>query len=137
MAFSPKVRPVRVTAEQWTLHFLLSTVEQTAWSLSVNTDIKVFVRQDSTQCSSVLPNPCFSDNTVCLEVFRLLPCSLKQRSNPKKIMVYGTHRVGRMLSFFLQSLALGLPQPLTHRRVCPPPFGSKGRGTLAGERGGG
>jgi hypothetical protein len=40
---------------------------------------------------------------------------------------------------FLQSSELGLPQPLTRRRVCPvcPPFGSGGRGTLAGERGGG
>jgi hypothetical protein len=44
-------------------------------------------------------------------------------------------RVGRVLSFFLQSLELGLPQPLTRRRVCPLPFGSGGRGTLAGERG--
>jgi len=37
----------------------------------------------------------------------------------------------------LQSSELGLPQPLTWRRLCPPPFGSGGRGTLAGERGGG
>jgi hypothetical protein len=36
---------------------------------------------------------------------------------------------------FLQSSKLGLTQPLTRRRVCPPPwFG--GRGTLAVERGG-
>ncbi len=34
---------------------------------------------------------------------------------------------------FLQSSELGLPQPLTRSRVCPP--GSGGRGTLAGERG--
>jgi hypothetical protein len=27
---------------------------------------------------------------------------------------------------FLQSSELGLPQPLTRRRVCPPPFGSGG-----------
>ncbi len=31
--------------------------------------------------------------------------------------------------------SLGLPQPLTRRRVCPLPFGSGGRGTLAGGRG--
>jgi hypothetical protein len=37
---------------------------------------------------------------------------------------------------FLQSSELGLPPPLTRRRVCPPP-GSGGRGTLAGEKGGG
>jgi hypothetical protein len=36
---------------------------------------------------------------------------------------------------FLQSSEMGLPQPLTRRRVCPP-FSSGGRGTLAGERGG-
>ncbi len=39
---------------------------------------------------------------------------------------------------FLQSSELGLPQPLTRRRVCnlpPPPPGSCGRGTLAGETG--
>jgi hypothetical protein len=35
---------------------------------------------------------------------------------------------------FLLSSELGLPQPLTRRRVCPPP-GSGGRGTVAGERG--
>jgi hypothetical protein len=38
---------------------------------------------------------------------------------------------------FLQSSELGLPQPLNRRPVSPPPFGSGGRGTLAGERGGG
>jgi hypothetical protein len=31
------------------------------------------------------------------------------------------HRVGRVPSFFSSS-ELGLPQPLTRRRVCPPPF---------------
>ncbi len=36
---------------------------------------------------------------------------------------------------FLKSLALGLPQPLTRRRECPPPPGFGGKGTLAGERG--
>jgi hypothetical protein len=35
---------------------------------------------------------------------------------------------------YLKSSELGLPQPLTRRRVCPPP-GSGGRGTHAGERG--
>jgi hypothetical protein len=36
---------------------------------------------------------------------------------------------------FLQSSELGLPQPLTRRRVCPLPSPrSGGRGTLAGER---
>jgi hypothetical protein len=34
---------------------------------------------------------------------------------------------------FLKSSKLGLPQPLTRRRLGPPP-GSGGRGTLAGER---
>jgi hypothetical protein len=40
---------------------------------------------------------------------------------------------------YLQSSEWGLPQPLTRRQECPPPprFGSGGRGTLAGERGGG
>ncbi len=42
------------------------------------------------------------------------------------------HRVGRVLSF----PELGLPQPLTRSRVCPP-LGSGGRGTLTGDRGGG
>ncbi len=44
------------------------------------------------------------------------------------------HRVGRVL--FLHSLELGLPQPLTRRRACPPPptFGPGG-GTLACRRG--
>jgi hypothetical protein len=38
---------------------------------------------------------------------------------------------------FLLSSELGLPQPLARRRVRTPTFGSGGRGTLAGERGGG
>jgi hypothetical protein len=38
---------------------------------------------------------------------------------------------------FLQSSELGLPYPLSRRRVCPPALWSGGRGTLAGERGGG
>ncbi len=45
------------------------------------------------------------------------------------------HRVDRVLSF---SPVVGIVTPLTRRRVCPPPFfSSGGRGTLAGERGGG
>ncbi len=36
---------------------------------------------------------------------------------------------------FLQSSELGLPQPLTRRRVCPPPPGSGGRGTHSGKSG--
>ncbi len=37
------------------------------------------------------------------------------------------HRVGRVQAF-LQSSELGLPQPLTHRRVCPPPLWFRGEG---------
>ncbi len=38
--------------------------------------------------------------------------------------VYTAHRVGRVLSLFLQSSELGLPQPLTHagERAPPPPL---------------
>ncbi len=36
---------------------------------------------------------------------------------------------------FLQSSEMGLPQPLTRRASVPPPPGSGGKGTLAGERG--
>jgi hypothetical protein len=32
-------------------------------------------------------------------------------------------------NLFLQSSKLGLPHPLTRKRVCPSPFGSGGRGT--------
>ncbi len=38
------------------------------------------------------------------------------------------------VKLFLQSSELDLPQPLARRRVCPPPAGSGGRGTLAGDR---
>jgi hypothetical protein len=34
---------------------------------------------------------------------------------------------------FLQSSEMGHPQPPTRRRVCPPPFGSGGAHSLAGE----
>jgi hypothetical protein len=40
----------------------------------------------------------------------------------------GKYRVGRVLSFFSSPRNLGLPQPLTCRRVCPPPP-VLGRGT--------
>jgi hypothetical protein len=39
------------------------------------------------------------------------------------------------VKLFIKSSEFGLPQPLTRRRVCPPPPGSGGRGTFAGERG--
>jgi hypothetical protein len=47
------------------------------------------------------------------------------------------HRVGRVLSF---SPVVGIgtpPTPHPQANVPPPPLGSGGRGTLAGERGGG
>jgi len=44
------------------------------------------------------------------------------------------HRVGRVLSIF-SSRRNWTPPTLTRRRVCPPPPGSRGKGTLAGERG--
>jgi hypothetical protein len=50
----------------------------------------------------------------------------------------GWHHRRQSAKLFLQSseLGLSLPQPLTRRRVCPPPSpGSGGSGTLAGERG--
>ncbi len=51
-----------------------------------------------------------------------LTCGLQSRQSAK---------------LFLQSSELGLLQPLTPRRMYPPPFGSGGRVALAGERGGG
>jgi hypothetical protein len=55
------------------------------------------------------------------------------------LRVWSHHRVSRQSAKpFLKSSGLGLPQPLTHRRVCSPtplvPPGSGGRGTLAGDR---
>jgi hypothetical protein len=49
---------------------------------------------------------------------------------------YCTSQSRQNAKLFLLSLELGLPQPLTPGYVCPPPFGTGGRGTLAGERGG-
>jgi hypothetical protein len=46
-----------------------------------------------------------------------------------------THRVGRVPSFS-PVVGIGTP-PTPHPQVRMPPFGSGGRGTLAGERGGG
>jgi hypothetical protein len=45
------------------------------------------------------------------------------------------HRVDRVLGFF-SSRPNWAHHPLTRRRVCPPPFGSEGRDTLACELGG-
>jgi hypothetical protein len=47
------------------------------------------------------------------------------------------HRLGRVLIFFSSRRNWNSPQPLTRRRMCPPPFGTGGRGTLAGVRGSG
>jgi hypothetical protein len=47
----------------------------------------------------------------------------------------GSHRVGRVLSFFLQSSELGLPHLLTRRRVGLPLVPGGGGGTLACGRG--
>jgi hypothetical protein len=46
------------------------------------------------------------------------------------------HRVGRVLIFF-SSRRNWAPPTITRRRECPLPFGTGGRGTLTGERGGG
>jgi hypothetical protein len=45
-----------------------------------------------------------------------------------------TPQSSQSAKLFVQSSELGLPQPLTRTRVCPPPL-HRGRGTLAGERG--
>ncbi len=50
------------------------------------------------------------------------------------VPVYCTHRVGRVVSFF-PVVGIGTSPTPHPRQVCPPPFGSGGRGTLAGERG--
>jgi hypothetical protein len=48
------------------------------------------------------------------------------------------HRVGRVLSFFSSRRNWDSPNPSPAGECsAPPPFGSGGRGTLAGERGGG
>ncbi len=48
---------------------------------------------------------------------------------------YLTHRVGRVLSFFSRRRNWDSPNPSPAGEWAPPPFGSGGRGTLAGERG--
>jgi hypothetical protein len=70
----------------------------------------------------------------------------REREKPGKVMLcnghdllwaYGVdHRVGRVLSFFSSRRNWDSPTPHPQAFV-PPPFGSGGRGTLAGERGGG
>ncbi len=48
--------------------------------------------------------------------------------------VHRYHRVGRGLSFFLQSSELGRPHLLTRRRMCPPLGpGGEGAHSLGGE----
>ncbi len=59
-------------------------------------------------------------------------------SNPHLLYakIWGNKTQRRQSSkLFLRSSELGLPQPITRRRVCPPRPSSGGRGTLAGERG--
>jgi hypothetical protein len=68
---------------------------------------------------------------------RTVTSSLKELSmdQPGKRVGAGGPQSKQSAKLFLQSSELGLPQPLTRRRVCPPPFGSGGRGILSGERG--
>jgi hypothetical protein len=49
---------------------------------------------------------------------------------------YCYHRVGRVLSFFSSRRNWDSPNPSPAGECVPPLFGSVGRGTLAGERGG-
>jgi hypothetical protein len=58
------------------------------------------------------------------------------RSSPPPSGKGGGAQSRQSAKLFLQSSELGLPQPLTRRRVCPPPLVPGGRGTLTGERGG-
>jgi hypothetical protein len=62
-----------------------------------------------------------------------------KRSNKLLNFVLYSHRVDKSAKLFLQSSELGLPNPLTRRRVCaPPPFGfffGGGAHSLAGEEG--
>ncbi len=51
-------------------------------------------------------------------------------------MYCSVHRVGRVLSFFSNRRNWDSPNP-SPAGECAPSFGSVGRGTLAGERGGG
>ncbi len=69
---------------------------------------------------------------------------LGKMSQPAQIIEKGNlaQRTGAPQSrqsakLFLQSSELGLPQPITGRRGLPPPLQFRGRGTFAGERGGG
>ncbi len=47
------------------------------------------------------------------------------------------HRVGRVLSFYSSRRNWDSPDPSPAGEYAPPPFGTGGRGTLAGEKGGG
>ncbi len=49
--------------------------------------------------------------------------------------MYSRHRIGRVLSFFSSRRNWDSPNPSTAGECTPPPHGSGGRGTLAGERG--
>ncbi len=70
----------------------------------------------------------------------------KKKKNVSKICVFTLEGLRNSVDIvlerlLLQSSELGLPHPLTRRRVCLPPFGSGGRGgaqrTRLRERGGG
>ncbi len=60
---------------------------------------------------------------------------------PEAVFVFailrGDSQSRQSVKLFLQSSELGHPQPLARKRVPPPPFGSGGRSTLAGEKVGG
>ncbi len=65
----------------------------------------------------------------------VLACPCMYVSLKVYVSMFRNHRVGRVLSFFLQSSESRLPHPPCCRRVCHPPFGPGGGDahSLAGE----
>jgi hypothetical protein len=75
----------------------------------------------------------YSTDTQCM----LINCKYNIFLWNKFVSFSWDHRVGRVLSFFSSRRNWDSPNPSPAGEYAPPPFGTGGRGTLAGERGGG
>ncbi len=95
------------------------------------------------RCRVPLRTPCFSMNTashlkaVGRQLLRNIYWRQRDKVGSAPPVKYCRPQSRQSAKLFLLSSELGLPQPLTRRRVCPPHLWFGGRVTLAGERGGG
>ncbi len=124
-------------------NFPLFTVISELRTLKIMPEISTSFMNSASVCIPVYANVPVHTHThiryrVHANVFSLGLCSsviqLPQHSSPGHYSVPQSRQSAKL---YLQSSELGLPQPLTRRRVCPPPLVPGGGAPLLAREGGG